>query len=141
MLWSLPGNKPSPRWFDPFHQFVSLSSIIITVTSNINISDVIYDNKHQEYFAMKSQFLSASYHCQTLQTLISLESEALNLCILQFHQWLSITTRTINDMAYVPISPALKVSSLSSAASKSYKALALFSSCITKRFDMDYLLV
>ena len=35
-------------------------------------------------------------------------------------------------MTYVPISPALKVSSLSSAASKSYKARALFSSCITK---------
>ena len=44
-------------------------------------------------------------------------------------------------MAYIPISPALKVSSLSSAASKSYNALALFSSCITKRFDKDYLLV
>ena len=43
-------------------------------------------------------------------------------------------------MEYVPISPALKVSSLSSAASKSYKALAFFSSCITKRFDKDYLL-
>ena len=52
----------------------------------MNISDVINVNKHQEYFAMKSQFLSASYHCQTLQTLISLESEALNICILQFHQ-------------------------------------------------------
>ena len=52
----------------------------------MNISDVIDVNKHQEYFAMKSQCLSASYHCQTLQPLISLESEALNLCILQFHQ-------------------------------------------------------
>ena len=52
----------------------------------MNISDVIDVNKHQEYFAMKSQFLSARYHCQTLQLLISLESEALNLCILQFHQ-------------------------------------------------------
>ena len=107
----------------------------------MNISDVIDVNKHQEYFAMKSQFLSASYHCQTLPPLISLESEALNICILQFHQWLFITPNTINDIAYIPISPALKVSSLSSAASKSYNALALFSSCITKRFDKDYLLV
>ena len=68
MLWSLPGNKPSPRWFDPFHQFVSLSSIIITTRSITNITDVIDINKNQEYFAMRSQFLSASYHCQTLQT-------------------------------------------------------------------------